>query len=186
MNELIEWLGEYMSVRWVITSSLRHPASCRCWTPVLPPQQMAAHQMAGRIPVCIAAHPADAESARPGFQVLFQSEFAQGDGQWGQPAALKFNVGGPIDNSTVSKCVSLGLPWADVQLFISPEEKRVRVGELVYSGRLIKLNKPTRAEHAGLQDLSAHQAVPPSPAERAKLLQKAATLYAYAKGVVTT
>jgi GT2 family glycosyltransferase len=158
----------------------------RLWTPVLPPQQMAAHQMAGRIPVCIAAHPADAESARPGFQVLFQSEFAQGDGQWGQPAALKFNVGGPIDNATISKRVSLGLPWADVQLFIPPEEKSVRVGELVYSGRLIKLNKPTRAEHAGLQDLSAHQAVPPSPAERAKLLQKAETLYAYAKGVVTT
>lgn len=158
----------------------------RLWTPVLPPQQMAAHQMAGRIPVCIAAHPADAGNARPGFQVLFKSEFAQGDGHWGRAAALKFDVEGPIDNATVSKSVLLGLPWADAQLFIPPAEKSVRVGELVYSGRLVKLNKPTRPEHAGMQDLSAHQAVPPSPAERAQLLQSAETLFAYAKGAVTT
>jgi GT2 family glycosyltransferase len=158
----------------------------RLWTPVLPPQQMAAHQLAGHLPICVATHPPESDGARPGFQVLFQSEFAQPGAQWGQRAVLKFDMAGPVEGSAICKRLSIGLPWVDAQLFTQQDQNDLRDGELLYSGRLVKLNKPTRPEHKDLRDLSAHQEVPPSPAARAKLLQGAKTLYAYAKGAVTT
>ncbi len=158
----------------------------RLWTPVLPPQQMAAHQLAGLVPICIATRSAESEGARPGFQVLFQSEFAQADARWGQKALLKFDMVGPVAGSTISKRLSIGLPWADAHAFTEPANDALRNGALLYSGRLAKLNKPTRPEHKGLRDLTALQDVPPKPADRAQLLQSAETLYAYAKGVVTT
>lgn len=158
----------------------------RLWTPALRPQQMAAHHLAGLNPISIAQARSAEMSPRPGLQVSFHSECTAPDARWGRGGTLAFEQTGPVPGATTQKQLAIHLPWVDSGLFCMPPAGSPRAGELLYTGRLTKLNQKTLAEHASLTDLSPQLDSPLSPQQRAQALKAASTLYTYSKCTITT
>jgi len=155
------------------------------WTPILTPQTMAAHQMAGLTPISIQLR-AGGDPMLPGLQVRFEPALQDG-GSADAYARLHFSMPGALATTTESFTLQAALPWFDTALLdLAPNTVVPREGSLVYSGHLPGPQFKLLPEHAALPDVSPFAQRPMGAQERWKLLTEAETLFAYAAGSIVT
>ena len=158
------------------------------WTPMLTPQLMASHLLAGKKPISVVPSHRVGKQVYPGLTVGYQSEFEHPEGGWSQPGKLSVFASAPegIEPLVASAEVEVALPWVDSRLFCMPGGGATRHGMLVWSGSLPKLGKKVRNEHAELPDLSPFAETPMSAEARASALKEAECIFCYGTGSITT
>ncbi len=152
------------------------------WTPMLCPQTMAAHYLAGLVPIAIQEE-SRGEFELPGLQVQMVLASQSNDPGYAQPRFISTRPGQPEWNEDALR---LALPWFDPALLERIDPSEQRSGALVYSGRLPGPGFTLRPEHAGLRDVSPHAALPLGTRERWQALGTAQVLFAYAAGSIVT
>lgn len=161
------------------------PAVCgQWWTPLLSARLIAAHYVAGLVPISIQGGD---ERTRPGVQAWLHAactDPAHGDAL----ARLRLVQQAPAAGSDhdVAPDLALSLPWFDPAVLQVDLPGSPRAGVLVYSGHLPGPQYALRPEHAALTDVSPYAAQPLSQRERWQRLATAQVLYAYAGGSVVT
>ena len=154
------------------------------WTPILTPQTMAAHHMAGLTPISIQLQ-AGGDPMLPGVQVRFEPAL-QNEGPADAYARLQFRMAGTLANTTESYTLKAALPWFDTALLNHALSAAQRRGSLVYSGHLPGPQFMLRPEHAALPDVSPFAQQPLGVQERWQLMAEAEVLFAYAAGSIVT
>lgn len=156
------------------------------WTPLLSSSVMASHHVAGRIPISVRVNGQVSDEPDPGLSVVFVSEFLSSQGM--APGEFHFRAPGMIPGMLLDHKISVALPWFDPILLAARQEhpESGRSGGLVFSGQLPSTAFKIRPEHEHLRDISARADEPLSNEARHGTLESAHTLFAYAKGVVTT
>ena len=154
------------------------------WTPILTPQTMAAHHMAGLTPISIQLQ-AGGDPMLPGLQVRFEPAL-QNDGSADACARLHFSMPGALATTTERYTLKASLPWFDTALLDREPGAVQRTGSLVYSGHLPGPQFKLRPEHEALTDVSPFAQQRMGAKERWRLLAEAEVLFAYAAGSIVT
>ena len=96
------------------------------WTPILTPQTMAAHHMAGLTPISIQLQ-AGGDPMLPGLQVRFEPAL-QNDGSADACARLHYSMPGALATTTERYTLKASLPWFDTALLIREPDTVQRTG----------------------------------------------------------
>lgn len=158
------------------------------WTPLLSSAVMASHHVAGRIPISVRVNGQINDEPDPGLAVVFVSEFLSTQSQGTSPGEFQFKAPGVIPGMLLDHKIAVPLPWFDPALLATRQvhQEAERTSALVFSGQLPGTTFKLRPEHEHLRDISARADESLSDEARHRALESAHTLFAYAKGFVTT